>query len=456
MNRSTELDFDQRIADWLEDDPNLAPRQVLDTVLAAYPSIPQRRRAPWRFPTMTLTFRLATAAVIGALVLGGAFLLTGGGSRPSTVVPTTVAPSWTGSGSLGTARVDFAAATLADGRTLVSGGSNAGGGLASAEVYDPTTGKWTTTGSMSQTRGIHTLTRLANGKVLAIGGQSDATSVTELYDPATGTWTTTGSPTYPRGQVMAALLSDGRVLVAGGTQTENALPAEIYDPATGTWTLTGSDEREPSFVSDRRPVRRARACRGRVRLDSRRWRLIRDLRPTDQELDTDRVDGQHQGLRPDRHTLDRRPGPRHRWRRSDSRDLRPREGDVDRNGCDRDIGRRDRDPVARRTCARRRRSWDGQRECHRRSRGLRSADRHVVDDSIDARDPSLRASRAAGRWAGGRVRGLDDRFGRDVPLIDRGVRALRFRPDPRRFRRSSRSSGAGAGSRRSSSRSRRR
>ena len=43
MNRSTELDFDQRIADWLEDDPNLAPSQVLETVLAAYPSIPQRR-----------------------------------------------------------------------------------------------------------------------------------------------------------------------------------------------------------------------------------------------------------------------------------------------------------------------------------------------------------------------------------------------------------------------------
>ena len=43
MNRSTELDFDQRIADWLEDDPNLAPLQAIETVLAAYPSIPQRR-----------------------------------------------------------------------------------------------------------------------------------------------------------------------------------------------------------------------------------------------------------------------------------------------------------------------------------------------------------------------------------------------------------------------------
>src|SRR3954452_21272239 len=174
MTRPTDPFFDQRIADWLETDPDHAPAQALDIVLAAVPSVRQRREAPWRSRPMTMPLRLATAALIGALVLGGAFLLTGGGSRPSTVVPTavptTVAPSWTGSGSLGTARVDFAAATLADGTILVSGGSNARGGLASAEVYDPTTGTWTTTGSMSQARGIHTLTRLANGKVLAIGG----------------------------------------------------------------------------------------------------------------------------------------------------------------------------------------------------------------------------------------------------------------------------------------------
>src|SRR4029079_17676667 len=45
MNRSTELDFDQRIADWLEDDPTLAPRQVIQTVLATHPSHPPQRPA---------------------------------------------------------------------------------------------------------------------------------------------------------------------------------------------------------------------------------------------------------------------------------------------------------------------------------------------------------------------------------------------------------------------------
>ena len=77
MNRSTELDFDPRIADWLEDDPNLAPRQAIGHVLAAYPSIPQRRPmgVPRRLTTMTMPIRLATAAVVGVLAVGGAYYL---------------------------------------------------------------------------------------------------------------------------------------------------------------------------------------------------------------------------------------------------------------------------------------------------------------------------------------------------------------------------------------------
>jgi hypothetical protein len=49
MTRLTDPVFDQRIADWLEGDPLDAPSQVLDTVLAALPSIPRRRasRVSW-------------------------------------------------------------------------------------------------------------------------------------------------------------------------------------------------------------------------------------------------------------------------------------------------------------------------------------------------------------------------------------------------------------------------
>ena len=50
MNSPDDLLFDHRIADWLEQDPKTAPSSALDVVLAAFPSVPQRRtwRASWR------------------------------------------------------------------------------------------------------------------------------------------------------------------------------------------------------------------------------------------------------------------------------------------------------------------------------------------------------------------------------------------------------------------------
>jgi hypothetical protein len=67
--------FDPRIAEWLEADPDRAPGETLDTILAALPSVPQRRavRAPWRFPEMFTPARIAVAALIGVLLVGGAF-----------------------------------------------------------------------------------------------------------------------------------------------------------------------------------------------------------------------------------------------------------------------------------------------------------------------------------------------------------------------------------------------
>ena len=96
MNRSTELDFDQRIADWLEDDPNHAPRVAMDTVLAAYPSIPQRRawRAPWRYITVTTPMRLAAAVILGLLAIGGALYVGVGGKAPARTHPASESGRW--------------------------------------------------------------------------------------------------------------------------------------------------------------------------------------------------------------------------------------------------------------------------------------------------------------------------------------------------------------------------
>jgi hypothetical protein len=96
MSRSsTTPEFDQRIADWLEDDPDDAPDAVLATVLAAFPSIPQRRasRVPWRNAPMTQTSRLlAGVAAIVVVFVGGVLLLRPGpdsgvgGASPSALL----------------------------------------------------------------------------------------------------------------------------------------------------------------------------------------------------------------------------------------------------------------------------------------------------------------------------------------------------------------------------------
>ena len=89
MNRIADPGFDQRVADWLEDDPDNAPPIVLGTVLAAFPSIPQRRGrfAPWRFLPMNTFSRAAAAVLVAALALGGAVYLLGR-TTPSVGGPT--------------------------------------------------------------------------------------------------------------------------------------------------------------------------------------------------------------------------------------------------------------------------------------------------------------------------------------------------------------------------------
>jgi TolB protein len=94
MNRSDEALFDTRIADWLEDDPHAAPDQALDVVLAAFPSIKQRRaaRAPWRFLDMSAPLKLAFAAAAIAVVVGGVMLFGPWQPASNVAAPATASP----------------------------------------------------------------------------------------------------------------------------------------------------------------------------------------------------------------------------------------------------------------------------------------------------------------------------------------------------------------------------
>jgi N-acetylneuraminic acid mutarotase len=145
------------------------------------------------------------------------------------------------------ARTGQTATLLNDGQVLV-----AGGGTATAELYDPSTRTFTKTASMSVARTDATATLLADGDVLVAGGSHDSRQLAsaEIYNPSTASWTPTGSMHAPRSGMTATLLGGGDVLIAGGGCNRGAghcdagsfldslRSAELYDPSTGTFTRT--------------------------------------------------------------------------------------------------------------------------------------------------------------------------------------------------------------------------
>ncbi len=150
--------------------------------------------------------------------------------------------SWVATSDMHEARTRHTATLLKDGTVLV-----AGGGVASAELYDPRDGSWTMTGPLSRVWGGQTAILLPSGKVLVLGNMMPSMvpgpidNSAEIYDPATRQWTSAEGMQIPRVLFTATLLDTGKVLVVGGdgNDDQTVAAAELYDPETNTWAFTG-------------------------------------------------------------------------------------------------------------------------------------------------------------------------------------------------------------------------
>ena len=209
----------------------------------------------WSFTGSMVQQRLYPTATLlpngQVLIVGGYHRGTGGIAQAELYNPTT--GTFSATGSLTTGRYSAFATLLNNGKVLIAGGQNTSGLLASVELYDPASGTFSVTGSLScACDRVPTL--LPNGMVLFSGG-FDATSgralaTAELYNPTKGTFSPAANLKVARAGPSSTLLPNGKVLIAGGVFYTGTPPynlvanyiasAELYDPTTGTFSLTGS------------------------------------------------------------------------------------------------------------------------------------------------------------------------------------------------------------------------
>ena len=177
-----------------------------------------------------------------ALLADGRVLVTGGTDGSGVISGSaeifTLDGSFIAAGPMSEGRTGHAAMALADGRVLVTGGTTASGITNSAEIYDPAKDSWSSAGAMAESRSGHTASALPDGTVLLAGGQNSSgpSSTLEIFDPTATTFAYAGNLKDARQNHAAATLRDGRILLVGGTgvaadgSATVLKSAEIYDP----------------------------------------------------------------------------------------------------------------------------------------------------------------------------------------------------------------------------------
>jgi hypothetical protein len=150
-------------------------------------------------------------------------------------------------GNMMVARESHTITKLQDGRVLITGGHRGRHSdiviYDSAEIYDPKTGLFTETGHMTIPRHKHDAVLLANGRVLITGGSDEnddqnAYASAEIYDPAKGSFSKASDmPTVRYKHIgTSLLLANGDALIAGGARN-----AVLYDPKQNIFEIVPGD-----------------------------------------------------------------------------------------------------------------------------------------------------------------------------------------------------------------------
>ncbi len=209
------------------------PTRANPLPLRAFRSRPRRARAA--FDTLLRALVLAALACFGAFaepvhaaaVPRGAFLSAGPLPRPVMLTE---------------------AALLTDGRVLVAGGFAAGGGTATAALFEPRAQRWLPTGRLAEARFAHTVTALPDGGALVCGGSSVAgpqagyLSTCERFAASAGRFVAAPALPAPRANHAAVLVPNGpsgapAVVVTGGLarSTPALATVEALTLAAAAW-----------------------------------------------------------------------------------------------------------------------------------------------------------------------------------------------------------------------------
>jgi N-acetylneuraminic acid mutarotase len=177
----------------------------------------------WRFTGSLSEARTQHQAV---LLKDGRVLVTGGEDANSVVLSSAevydpVTELWTTTGSMNTERIAFTLSLLKNGKALAVGGYNGCqpcNYLKSTDLYDPSSGTWAPSGNLTIGRSGHAAAKLAGGKLVVSGGfdGDNATASVEVYDPNHQAWITVGPMRSKRVVHTMTRLQDGRMLVTAG------------------------------------------------------------------------------------------------------------------------------------------------------------------------------------------------------------------------------------------------